>query len=217
MPEAEAKPNPRRQFAFELLINGVLPFVLYYVLKNHYGFSDYSALLWATIVPAVAVVVGLLKEKRLDPVAMITLVVLGLSVALAAATDDPRLLQLRESYLSAALGGAMLLSAMVGKPALGWLAVRAAPPERQPLLAQPAVQKLFGRLTWIWGALFSSELALKWWMVENLTIAQVLALGPIVFLGLTGFGIVLSIVAIKRPGKKPLPVSGETPAEEAGA
>lgn len=193
----------RRQFFFELLINGVVPFVLYYVLKEHYGHSDYSALLWATVVPAGAVIFGLLKQKKLDPVAMVTLVVLGISIALAAATDDPRLLQLRESYLSAALGGAMLLSAMLGKPVLGWMAVRATPEERKPLLSQPGVQKLFGRLTWVWGLLFTSELAVKWWMVETLTIAQVLALGPVVFLGLTGVGLALSVLVVRMSRARP--------------
>lgn len=204
--------NPRRQFFIELLLNGILPLGLYYILKEGYGHSDYSALLWATVVPGLAVIVGLVRQRRLDPVALVTLVVLGISIALAAATDDPRLLQLRESYLSAGLGALMILSAVVGRPVLGWLAVRAAPPERKPLLATPQVQRLFSRLTWIWGGLFSGELAVKWWMVENLSIAQVLALGPVVFLGLTGAGIVLSLMAIRlqqRRNVKPTEVTNE--------
>ncbi len=198
----------------ELMINGVLPFVLYYVLKEHYGHSDYSALLWATVVPGLAVVIGLIRQRRLDPVALVTLVVLGISIALAAATDDPRLLQLRESYLSAALGGMMILSAILGRPVLGWMALRAAPPERKAILSSPDVQRLFARLTWIWGALFASELAVKWWMVENLTIAQVLALGPVIFLGLTGAGIVLSLVAIRlQSARNVKPHQGPNPDE----
>ncbi len=183
-------------------MNGVLPFALFYVLKSSYGFSDYRALLWATVIPGLAVIVGLIRQKKLDPVAMVTLVVLGLSIALAAATDDTRLLQLRESYLSAGLGAIMLLSAAVGKPFLAWLAPRLAPPERQEVLLHPATQALLGRFTWIWGGIFTGELALKWWMVEHLSIATVLALGPVLFIGLTVVGLGLSMWAarsLRRP------------------
>ena len=53
----------------------------------------------------------------------------------------------------------MLISALVGRPLLGWLAPRLAPPERKEQLEHPLTQKLLGRLTWIWGLLFTGELA----------------------------------------------------------
>lgn len=187
----------RRQLYAELFVNGVLPFALFYYLKNYQDLSDYLALLWATVIPGLAVVVGLVRQKKLDPVALVTLVVLGLSIALAAATDDARLLQLRESYLSAGLGALMLISAAVGRPFLAWLTPRLAPPESQQRLLHPMMQKLLGRFTWIWGGLFTAELALKWWMVDNLSIATVLALGPVVFVALLAVGLALSLWAAR--------------------
>lgn len=150
---------------------------------------------------------GLVRQRRLDPVALFTLVTLLFSLSLAAMTEDPRLLQLRESYLSAGLGGLMLLSAAIGRPMLLALAPRLLPADRRHLADHPLVRKLLTRLTWIWGFLYAGELAIKWWMVEQLTVGQVLALGPVVFAALTGLGCLLTLVAARtgRPAQQNLP------------
>jgi intracellular septation protein A len=194
----------RRQLLFEILANAVLPYIVYAQAKSRLGASETEALLAATVIPALVVVVGLLRQRKIDTLAVITLVTLGLSIALAAATDDARLLQLRESYLSAAIGAIMLGSAAVGRPVMTWLAPRMVPPERRAQMEHPLVRRLMARLTWIWGTLFASELALKWWMVETLTIGQVLALGPVVFAVLTAFGCLLTLWAAKslRPRRQ---------------
>ncbi len=191
----------RRELFGELLINGVLPLVLYSALKDGMGLGEVESLVWATVIPGLAIIVGLLRKRRLDFIAMITMVTLLLGIGLALVTDDAKLLQLRESYLSAALGAMFLISAVVGRPALAWVAPRLVPEEKRAVLAQPRIQKLLAGLTWLWGWLFSAELAVKWWMVEHLSIAQVLALGPIVFFGLTAVGVGLSLLLARRIGR----------------
>lgn len=188
----------RRQLLFELVVNGVLPYLVYAQAKSRFGASETEGLMWATVIPALMVMVGLVRQRKVDTVAIITLFTLGISVALAALTHDARLLQLRESYLSAALGGMMLLSAVLGRPFMLWLAPRVLPPEKRALTEHPKVRALLTSLTWIWGAVFSAELALKWWMVEHLTIGQVLALGPVLFVGLTALGVGLTFAAARR-------------------
>ncbi len=205
----------RRELAFEIAVNGVLPYLVYEQSKARFAATETQALLWATVVPGVVVIVGLVRQRKLDPIALFTLLTLLISIALAAATDDPRLLQLRESYLSAGLGGLMLLSAIVGRPLLTLLAPRLLPPDKQELAGHPKVRRLLTRLTWIWGFLFAGELALKWWMVETLTIGQVLALGPVAFGVWTAFGCLLSLIAARtlRPKDEqpPLPVQTYLP------
>lgn len=189
--------SKRGQILFEIVVNAVLPYLVYVQAKARFGATETEGLLWATVIPALVVVVGLIRQRKIDTVAVVTLVTLGISIAMAAATDDPRLLQLRESYLSAGLGAIMLLSAMLGRPVLVWLLPRMLPPEKRPQSDHPLVRQLLTRLTWIWGLVFASELALKWWMVETLTIGQVLALGPVVFIGLTVFGGALTFLAAR--------------------
>lgn len=203
----------RRELAFEIAVNGVLPYLVYEQSKARFGANETEALLWATVVPGVVVIVGLVRQRKLDPIAVFTLVTLLISIALAAATDDPRLLQLRESYLSAGLGALMLLSAILGRPLLTSLAPRLLPPDKQALAGHPLMRKLLTRLTWIWGFLFAGELALKWWMVETLTIGQVLALGPVVFGALTGLGCLLTLAAARtlRPRRETEPANDSHP------
>lgn len=192
------QPNPRRELAFELAVNGVLPYLVYAQAKQRLGANETEALVWATVIPGVMVLVGLVRQRKLDVIASFTIVMLVLSIAVAWATDDPRLLQLRESYLSAVLGGMMIFSAMIGRPALVWLAPRVAPPESRKNMDHPIVRRLLTQLTWIWGVISASELALKWWMVEHLSIGQVLALGPVVFTALSGLGVLMSLLAARR-------------------
>lgn len=197
----------RRELVAELLINGVLPLLLYSALKDGMGFGEVESLVWATVIPGLAIIVGLIRKRRLDPIAMVTIVTLFLGIGLAVMTDDAKLLQLRESYLSAAMGAVLLISAILRRPALAWLAPRLVPEEKRSVLAQPRIQKFLRGLTWLWGWLFSAELAVKWWMVEHMSIAQVLALGPIVFFGLSAFGLGLSLLLARRAARRGIEIA----------
>lgn len=209
----------RRQLALELLINGLLPYLVYEAAKRQFQASETEALIWATVIPGLAVIVGLIRQRKFDVIASVTLVTLVVSIAVAAATEDARLLQLRESYLSAALGGVMLLSALIGRPVLVWLVPNLVPPERRELVRLPIVKKLMVSLTWLWGAIFASELLVKWMMVETLTIGQVLAFGPIVFGLLTGLGCLASLALARRIRRTsvPEPFTNTPPSEVADA
>jgi hypothetical protein len=200
----EAKRQAKRELAFELIVNGAFPYLIYEVAVRHYHASDTEGLIWATIVPGLMLIVGVLRQRKLDVVAALTLFTLVVSIAIAVATKDPRLLQLRESYLSAIIGAVMILSAMVGRPALAWLAPMTVPEERRASLRHPLMQRVLGQLTWIWGAVSAGELALKWWMVEHLSIAQVLAFGPIAFAALTALGVLLTLLVAGRARRQAL-------------
>ncbi len=172
----------RSGLLFDLFLNGVAPWLGYLYLV-HIGWSDFRALLAVTVIPGLVVMVGLLSRRRLDPVAGVALAVIGISLALAALSQDSRLLQLRESYLTGLFGLLFIFSSWWGKPVLFWLVQANARPEHRPLLEQR--KPLFSTLTWVWGASFLLEFGLKVWMVENFEIATVLALGPVLFYGLT--------------------------------
>lgn len=203
---AHAKsPNARRELAFELLVNGVLPYVIYEQAKARLHSSETEALVWATVVPAVMILLGFVRQRKLDIIASFTIFTLVLSIVVAYATEDPRLLQLRESYLSAVLGAMMVLSALLGRPAMVYLAPRMVPPDVRPKLEHPAIRRLLTQLTWIWGLVSAGELALKWWMVEHLSIGQVLAMGPVAFMALTGIGLLASMVAAARVKARAVP------------
>ncbi len=97
----------------------VAPMVLFYGLRAA-GVSQWWALMAGVLVAAPYVVWAVVRNRRVDLVALVTLSVLVLSVVLGLLSDDPRTLVIREGW-TAALGGLfgawMLVTVGVGRPA----------------------------------------------------------------------------------------------------
>jgi len=97
----------------------IVPMVAFYGLRAA-GVSQWWALMAGVLVAAPYVLWTLVRSRKLDFTALVTLSVLVLSVVLGLLSDDPRTLVIREGW-TAALGGLigawMLVSVVVGKPA----------------------------------------------------------------------------------------------------
>ena len=97
----------------------VVPMALFYGLRAA-GVSQWWALMAGVVVAAPYVVWTVVRNRKVDLVALVTLSVLVLSVVLGLLSDDPRTLVIREGW-TAALGGLfgawMLVSVFIGKPA----------------------------------------------------------------------------------------------------
>ncbi|MEU5258095.1 VC0807 family protein [Amycolatopsis sp. NPDC021455] len=97
----------------------VVPMALFYGLRAA-GVSQWWALMTGVLVAAPYVLWTVVRNRRIDLVALVTLSVLVLSVVLGLLSDDPRTLVIREGW-TAALGGLfgawMLVTVFVGKPA----------------------------------------------------------------------------------------------------
>jgi hypothetical protein len=97
----------------------VVPMALFYGLRAA-GVSQWWALMAGVLVAAPYVVWTVVRNRRVDLPALVTLSVLVLSVVLGLLSDDPRTLAIREGW-TAALGGLfgawMLVTVVVGRPA----------------------------------------------------------------------------------------------------
>ncbi|MFF2076601.1 VC0807 family protein [Kitasatospora sp. NPDC058162] len=103
-----------------LLLDLVLPLAVYYGLRLA-GTDQWWSLLWSAAVPAVAVVVRLLRTRRLDFLALLILSMIGLGLVLSTLTGDPRALLIREAWtgmLGGLIGVWLLASVGYGRPAL---------------------------------------------------------------------------------------------------
>jgi hypothetical protein len=102
-----------------VLFEVVVPMALFYGLRGA-GVSQWWALMAGVLVAAPYVVWTVVRNRRVDLVALVTLSVLVLSVVLGLLSDDPRTLVIREGW-TAALGGLfgawMLVTVVVGRPA----------------------------------------------------------------------------------------------------
>lgn len=105
-----------RKFGPSVLINAVVPLVLYTVLRPHVG-SDATALLVAVAVPAVFTLAKLAWLRRVDPIGVIAVCSFGIAVLTLAATGgNPIVLKLHEAVVTGPLGLVCLASAAIGKP-----------------------------------------------------------------------------------------------------
>jgi hypothetical protein len=97
----------------------VVPMALFYSLRAA-GVGQWWALMAGVLVAAPYMAWTVVRNRRLDLVALVTLSVLVLSVVLGLLSDDPRALAIREGW-TAALGGLfgawMLVTVGVGRPA----------------------------------------------------------------------------------------------------
>ncbi|ODU04857.1 MAG: hypothetical protein ABS81_08985 [Pseudonocardia sp. SCN 72-86] len=96
-----------------------VPMALFYGLRAA-GVSQWWALMAGVLVAAPFAVWTIVRNRRVDLIALVTLSVLVLSVVLGLLSDDPRTLAIREGW-TAALGGLfgawMLVTVVVGRPA----------------------------------------------------------------------------------------------------
>lgn len=100
---------------FEVLV----PMALFYGLRAA-GVGQWWALMAGVLFAAPYVAWTIVRNRKVDLVALVTLSVMVLSVVLGLLSDDPRTLVIREGW-TAALGGVfgawMLVSVFVGRPA----------------------------------------------------------------------------------------------------
>ena len=122
----DAKPMPDeglrrviRANVVTVVFEVVVPMALFYGLRAG-GVSQWWALMAGVLVAAPYAVWTVVRNRRVDLVALVTLSVLVLSVVLGLLSDDPRTLAIREGW-TAALGGLfgawMLVTVVVGRPA----------------------------------------------------------------------------------------------------
>src|SRR5215469_12553064 len=99
-----------RGIIYNLVINAVLPFVIYTLLKNYIGVSELVALFASGVPPVIDSIVGVIRKGRIDFIAGIVLLSIVFSLVLIMLGGSPRLYLIRESFFTAAFGVVYLTS-----------------------------------------------------------------------------------------------------------
>jgi hypothetical protein len=175
-----------------IIINGALPYVIYQLLKNYTSASDLVALAISSVPAIISAIVGIVRQRRVDLIAAITLVGIGVTIIAVLLGGDPRLFLIRESLLTVALGIACLVSLLFPKP-LWFYIIRYFASANDPARIawfnenwQYAGFRSYVRiLTLVWGLTWTGEFILRIILVYSLSIPQFLAISPIIFYGIT--------------------------------
>jgi hypothetical protein len=159
---------------------------VYYALLPRFGATSIWPILGASLVPVISNIFNFVRHRSFDVVGIIVLIGLLVGVVPAVLGGSQRLLLLRESFVTGALGVILLLSAALHRP-LAYYVIRefltaneALPHERWDVLWKCGFFRHTIRgITLGWGALLLGEFVLRAFMALRWNIAVVLGAGPI--------------------------------------
>ncbi|HEY8055723.1 MAG TPA: VC0807 family protein [Terriglobales bacterium] len=193
-------------------LNALVPVLIYGIARSYWAASELRALIWATIFPVAESAWGLWREHEMDPIAGIVLFGILVDAAALSLGGSPKILLIRESFATGALGAACFASLLFSRPLMfyfGRYFLGGTDPQRRRRFDQSwsiAEVRHGNRLiTSIWGVVFTGELALRVVFVYTLPVAVVLVISPIVLGVLTVVTIVWTIAYARRMRARVLP------------
>ncbi|MEK6421240.1 MAG: VC0807 family protein [Burkholderia gladioli] len=175
----------RAAFVAELAVNFVLPWVVYRLALPVWG--DSGALYASAVPPLAWGIVEFARTRRVDALSAIALLGIALSIALMAMGGSPRLLLVRESFVSGTIGVVFLVSLAFRRPITYYL-TRATMaregehgvPRFEALWEQSAsVRTALRLITLAWGLGLTIECALRSWCAWVWPIERTLVVTPI--------------------------------------
>jgi hypothetical protein len=182
----------RPGFVLELAVNFLLPWLAYRLALPHLG--ETGALIASAVPPIVWSLIELLRFRRVDALSVMVVAGIVLSVAAMALGGSPRMLLLRESLVSGAVGVVFLLSLPMRRPLIFYLARATVAREMEGgaerfealWRERPALVGAMRLMTLVWGVGLTGETALRAWMALTWPIERFLVVSPFIGYGIYG-------------------------------
>jgi len=176
----------------ELVVNLLLPWLAYRLALPHWG--ELGALYASAVPPVVWSLVEFARTRRVDALSILVLLGIVLSIVLMALGGSPRLLLMRESMASGAIGVVFLVSLVLRRPLTFYLA-RATVARKEEGGAErfealwnerPALRRSVRLMTAVWGLGLAGENALRAWLAWHWPVERFLVVSP--FIGYAIYG-----------------------------
>jgi hypothetical protein len=182
----------RPAFVLELAVNLLLPWLAYKIALPRWG--ETGGLIASAVPPVIWSLVELARFRRVDALSLVVLIGIVLSIGAMALGGSPRMLLLRESLVSGAVGVAFLLSLPMRRPLIFYLARATVAREvagggaRIDALwnERPAFAASMRLMTAVWGVGLTTETAIRSWMAWTWTVERFLVVSPFVGYGIYG-------------------------------
>jgi hypothetical protein len=198
-----------RGVATELLVNFALPFIVYDLAKPHLG--DAHALMASSAPPIIWAIVEFARRRRVDFISMFVLAGIALSLLAMAGGGSVKFLQLRERLVTAIIGLAFVVSALIRRPLIYEFARASMRRNQSDQLAdfearrnEAPFRRAMTTMTLVWGFGLLAEAAVAVVLVLKLTIKQYLIVSPIIGYSATGLltaWTFLYVRALRRRGE----------------
>jgi len=162
----------RRAMFLGIALDIAPPLIGYYGLRAM-GASEYVALLTATILSGLKVTYDAVKARRLDPFAGYLVLTFGLSLAVALATTDPKLILSGNTAVNGISGLIFLGSCVIGTPLTQVVAERFRPADDEDT-DEPGAQAYRRRvhilLSAMWGVGLLIEVAARLVIIARVSV-----------------------------------------------
>jgi hypothetical protein len=182
-----------------LIVDALLPFLLYILLRPHT--TEVLALIVSSVPPLLSNIVSFIRNKQFDAFGI--MIFFGIVVSLIALLfgGDPRVLLIRESFVTVAIGVACLVSLLFPKPLMFYISKHFATGADESknawfnsLWQYKRFRFLCYLITVVWAVADIGEFAIKVILAFTLPIAQAILIGPLVTNTLTVGLIIWSIL-----------------------
>jgi hypothetical protein len=169
-----------------VILNAVVPVILYKLSKRYYSPSEFTALAIAATFPIGKSVFDLLRHRQLDPISIVVLLGIATDGVAILFGGSPRLLLVRESMFTGAFGVACFVSLLMPRPIMfyfGRYFVAGMEEQRRARFNAswqlPEVRFCHRLITTVWGFVFVGELIVRIFLIYTLPAALVLIISPI--------------------------------------
>jgi hypothetical protein len=192
MSPSPTQPSPSRSplwsFLLDTAISTLVPLIVYHISVRYFGASELKGLLYATIYPLAKSLFDLREHRSVNPVGVLVILGILTSVVALLLGGSSRVLLIRESLLTAAVGLACFVSFALPKPLMFYFG-RSFVAGNDPAKAAefdsswvyPRARFTHRLITAVWGCVLLGEFAVRIWMVYHFSTSTVLTFSPILF------------------------------------
>jgi len=157
-----------------ILINAVAPYATYLALR-HFGVETVHALAAGAVFPVAGIILGFVRERRVQALGAIVLTATIASIAGALYFTSPFLALAKGSLITGAIGIAFVLSLFARRPLVFYLATMSADADlRQEAetrwQTEAVYRRLMRRITIVWAAALFVEATLRLVLIPLLPI-----------------------------------------------
>ncbi|WML57793.1 VC0807 family protein [Neobacillus sp. PS2-9] len=182
-----------------ILINGLVPVVVYNLLLDH--FSSFVSLLLATMVPLLDNLYHIMKHRKADAFGLFMLTAFVLSLLAFLLGGNEKLILMRESLVTGILGLIFIGSLFYSKPLIYHFAIRFSSNDESEQKGKFAnnweysyFRFVIRLMTAVWGIALLAEAVIKTILVYELSISAFLAVSQIIFYSVLGITILWTVI-----------------------
>jgi hypothetical protein len=197
-----------RGLLLSIVLNALIPYLLYTFSKKYFSSSEIVALCIAAIFPILDSLFGIIRHRRVDLIAVLSLLGIGVSIGALFFGGNPKIILIRESFFTGAFGVAYFVSLLLPRPLMfyfGRQMMTKGDPEKiaefDARWKYPYARFVNRLITIVWGCAFVGEFVLRVILVNTLSTAAVLLISPFL-IGAITVGTILWTFAYARYAQK---------------